>query len=54
MHLIVEFYILPVFSEILVEVVKSEKSYTTARSAPLKDVLTKGAGIGAVIGFCSF
>ena len=33
---------------------KSEKSYTTVRSTPLKDVLVKGAGIGAVIGFYTF
>ena len=37
-----------------VEFLKSEKSHTTRRSAPLKDVLVKGAGIGAVIGFYTF
>ena len=37
-----------------VKFIKSEKSYTTVRSAPLKDVLVKGAGIGAVIGFYNF
>ena len=37
-----------------VEFIKSEKSYTTVRSTPLKDVLVKGAGIGAVIGFYTF
>ena len=36
-----------------VEVVKSEKDYTTARPAPLKDVLVTRAGIDAVIGCCS-
>ena len=36
------------------EFIKSEKSYTTVRSAPLKDVLVKGAGIGAVMGFYTF
>ena len=40
--------------EFVVEVVNSEKSYTTARSGPLKDVLVKGAGIGAVIGCYTF
>ena len=37
-----------------VEFIKSENSYTTVRSAPLKDVLVKGAGIGAVIGIYTF
>ena len=36
------------------EIIKSEKSYTTVRPAPLKDVLVKGAGIGAVISFYTF
>ena len=36
------------------ELIKSEKSYTTVRSAPLKVVLVEGAGIGAVLGLCTF
>ena len=54
MRFIIGFYILYVFFENCVEVVKSEKSYTTVRSAPLKNVLVEGAGIGAVIRFYSF
>ena len=54
MRFIIGFYIFHVFFENCVEIVKSEKSYTTVRFGPLKDVLVKGAGIGAVIGFYTF
>ena len=37
-----------------VKVVKVRFLYSTVRSASLKDVLVKGAGIGAVIGFDTF
>ena len=54
MRFIMGFYILHVFFEICVEIVKNEKSYTTTRFAPLKDVLVKGTGIGTAIGFYMF
>ena len=47
-------FIFNAFLKEFAEFIKSEKSYTTVRSAPLKDVLVKGAGIGAVIGFYTF
>ena len=54
MRFTIAFYILYVFFENCVEVVKSDKSHTTVRSAPLKNVLVEGAGIGAVLRFYSF
>ena len=50
MRFLIGFYILYVFFENCVGIVKSEKSYTTVRFGPLKDVLVKRAGIGAVMG----
>ena len=47
-------YIFHTFWKEFVEFIKREKSYATVRSAPLKDVLVKGAGIGNVIGFYTF
>ena len=54
MRFLIGFYILYVFFENYVEIAKSEKSYTTVRFGPLKDVLVRGAGIGAVVGCYTF
>ena len=54
MQTVIGNYISNAFWKQFVEFIKSEKSYTTVRSAPLKDVLVKGAGIGAVIRFYTF
>ena len=51
MRFIIGFYILYVFCQNLVAVVKIEKCHTTVRFGPLKAVLVKGAGVGAVIRF---
>ena len=50
----IRFGIFSGFGKEFVEFIKSKKSYTRVTSAPLKDVLVKGAGVGAVIGFYTF
>ena len=54
MRTVIGNYIFNAFWKEFVEFIKSDKSYATVRSAPLKDVLVKGAGIGAVIGLYTF